>query len=146
MIERLIINKNKQIMLVREIEHDNKEGKDYILNLFVVIENELITANIADTSLFFAELKIFSAGSEQNVYFSVKEKNKIINLQLTLTQKNIYISKAESLAMIELYHIAKQGASLTKVFQNDSRCSIERYQKTLSINYRMSFFNLIKTP
>lgn len=134
----------KNIFLVRAKEEDRSNNKSYVLNLLFMVGNELITTNYADTRLLLAELKLFERGNIQNTFTSIKEIACVVNLKLQLHNTYIYISKAEALTILDIYHESKTGISMQRLIENKYIFTAENLTKLLSNSDLLSNRGLLK--
>ena len=114
-----VLNYDKKMVLLRLIEVDKVDKKSYLRTLMMIIDNELVTTNYPDTRLLIAELKLFNQGNKQNKYTAIQQKDGDTNLKLQLTNRAIYISKAEAYAIADIYHESKSGTNMMKLFEGE---------------------------
>ncbi len=110
---------DKQIYFIRVKEEDYVNQKSYLLGLMVMVGNELITTNYADTKLLLSEIKLFDRGNKQNTFTSLEKFDNDINLKLNLHKSHIYISKAEALTITSMFDESKQGVSMQRIIENE---------------------------
>ena len=131
----------KQIFLFRAKELDATNKKSYVRSLLLMVGNELITTNYADTKLLLAELKLFEKGNKQNTFTSLEKFEGDTNLKLKLTNGHIYISKAEALTISEIYHESKQGVNLQRLLEAELKFYPELLTQML---YESGFLNKLE--
>jgi len=125
---------DKFIALVRAKEYDEENKKSYVRSLLIMIENELITTNYADTKLLLAELKLFDKGNAQNKFTSLEKINGDVNLKLKLSDDYIYISKAEAFTISGIYEESKIGVSMQRIIESELKFTPEILAKLLYDN------------
>jgi len=108
---------DKNIWLIRAKELDIVNDKSYVRSLLIMVENELITTNYADTRLFLAEIKLFDRGNKQNKYTTLEKFEGDINLKLHLSNGHTYISKAEAHTISDIYHDSKSGVNMARILE-----------------------------
>jgi hypothetical protein len=114
-LEAIVLIYDKKIVLIRAKELDIGNKKNYARSLLIMIKDELITTNYADTKLLLSELKLFDRGNKQNKFTTLEKKDGDINLKLTLSNSHIYISKAEALTICGIYEESKIGISIQRL-------------------------------
>jgi len=114
-LEVIALIRDKNIALIRAKELDAVKKKSYARSLLIMINNELITTNYADTKLLLAELKLFNRGNKQNKFTTIETKDGDINLKLKLSNSHIYISKAEAFTISGIYEESKIGISVQRL-------------------------------
>lgn len=110
---------DKNIYLIRAKEDDYTLNKGYIRSLLIMVRNELVTTNYADTKLLLSEIKLFERGNKQNKYTTVEKFDGDVNLKLHLTDGYIYISKAEALSITDIYSESKIGVSMARILEHE---------------------------
>ena len=141
-ITHVVLNNNKDIKLLRGFEEDTK--KRYMRNIVIMIGDEFITSNVADTMLFKEELALFSYGDKQNKYFfpstrTINQEN-VYSLELTLNNgKKIYITKSEAKAMVGLWNMSLQGYSFARLLEFEKEQTLETWTLALESNGYLQF-------
>ena len=130
--------RNKKICFVRAKEKVVKERKSYLRSLLIMIGDELITTNFADTLVLLAEIQKFERGNKQNFYTVVEKYEGDINLKLALTNGHIYISAVESLAILNMYKHSLQGMSLTRIIEDELILTAEMIASYLNENMMLN--------
>lgn len=116
--QKIDLNIEKKICLVRIFENDEKFKKRYLRKLYILIEDILVTSNITNTTQFMEELNLFDTINNQNKYFDMKEHQKNKNLKLKdFDKKDIYISKSEAKSIYKIYNMSFSGYSLSRVLE-----------------------------
>jgi hypothetical protein len=138
-ISHVVLNHDKDIKLLRGFEEDSGVKKRYMRNIVIMIGDEFITSNIADTMLFKEELALFNFGDKQNKYFfpssRIVEKESVSSLSLTLSDgKIIYISKSEAKAMVGLWNMSLQGYSFARLLEFEKEQTLETWTVALKLN------------
>lgn len=120
-MKRLHAVRNSKVTIIRGKEVDKKSNKSYLRTLMVMIGNEIITSNYADSVLFYCELKLFDKGNEQNNFFALEQKNKVCNLRLeqTFSKQKIHFSKAEAEAFCYMFTNSKLGLSMVRILEEE---------------------------
>jgi len=111
--------RNKEICFIRAKERVDVDKKNYLRSILIMVGNELITTNFADTVVLLAEIQKFEHGNKQNFYTSVERHDGDVNLKLELTNGHIYISTVEALAIINMYKHSFQGVSLIRIIEEE---------------------------
>ncbi len=137
-LKPIILVNAKNIVLFRAKELDIINKKSYVRSLLFMVGNELITTNYPDTKLLFAEIKLFEKGNKQNSFTTLEKFEGDTNLKLKLTNGHIYISKAEALAITEMYHESKQGINLQRLHEAELKFSPELLTQLL---YKSGFLD-----
>ena len=143
-ITQLVLNNDKDIKLLRGFEEDTK--KRYIRNIVIMIGDEFITSNVADTMLFKEELALFSYGDKQNKYFfpstrTINQEN-VYSLEISLSNdKKIYITRSEAKAMVGLWNMSLQGYSFARLLEFEREQTLETWTLALEAN---GYFELIE--
>ena len=130
--------RNKKICFVRAKERVNKENKNYLRSILIMIDNELLTTNLADTMVFLAEIRKFERGNKQNYYTTIEQHDGDINLKVKLTEGHVYISTVEALAIIEMHKIALQGMSLIRITEDELILTAELIAHYLNENQMLN--------
>lgn len=132
-IKRLQTVRNKKVTIIRGKEVDTNPNKSYLRTLMVMIGNELVASNYADSVLLYCELKLYDKGNEQNHFFAIEHKNKVCNLRLkqTFSKQNIYISKAEAEAFCNMFREAKSGVSMVRMLDEEFIPTLEELASLL---------------
>lgn len=136
-ITHVVLNQKKDIKLLRGFEDNKISKKRYMRNIVVMIENEFITSNIADTMLWKEELMLFEKGDEQNNFFDIvtrKINNKQnISLKLELSnKKEIFITKSEAKAICKMFDMALQGYSFSRLLEFETKQNVESWAVALN--------------
>ena len=116
---------DKEVSLLRVKEENFLEKKSYIRNMLIMIGNEIITTNYADTRLLLSEFKLFDRGNKQNKYTSLEKFEGNINLKIKLANTTVYISKAEALTIVDIYNESKLGISMNRIIEKEFRFTAE---------------------
>lgn len=111
--------RGKKIYLMRVFQQDFKVKKKYILTVYIVIQNIIITSNFSDTIHFFEEVNLFDNGNIHNQYFDVVEHLKVKNLKLKHEELSVFLSKSEAKSIVKLFNLSLQGYSMTRVLENE---------------------------
>lgn len=130
--------RNKKICFVRAKERVDKENKNYLRSILIMIDNELLTTNLADTMVFLAEIRKFERGNKQNYYTTIEQHEGDINLKVKLTEGHVYISTVEALAIIEMHKIALQGMSLIRIIEDELILTAEMIAHYLNENQMLN--------
>jgi len=130
--------RNKKIYFIRAKERVDQENKNYLRSILIMIDNELVTTNFADTVVFLAEIRKFERGNKQNYYTSIEHHNGDLNLKVTLTDGYIYISTVEALAIIEMHKHALQGMSLIRIVEDELIMTAEMIAHYLNENQMLN--------
>jgi len=117
--------RNKKICFIRAKERVDADKKSYLRSILIMVGDELITTNFADTVVFLAEIQKFERGNKQNFYTSIEQHNGNINLKLKLTSVNVYISSVEALAITTMHKHALQGMSLIRIIEDELMLTAE---------------------
>lgn len=123
---------DKNFMLIRAKEQDESNSKSYVRCLLLMVGNELITTNYADTRLLLSEIKLFEKGNKQNKYTTIERKDGDINLKLKLMNSHIYISKAEAMAITDIYNESKVGISMSRMLEYELKFTPETLTRELN--------------
>lgn len=138
-ISHVILNHDKDIKLLRGFEENTKAKKRYIRNIVIMIGNEFITSNLADSILLKEELALFNFGDKQNKYFfpssrTIKQQS-VNSLDLTLSNgKVIHICKSEAKAMVVIWNMALQGYSFSRLLELEKKQTLETWTVALEAN------------
>ena len=138
-ISHVILNHDKDIKLLRGFEENTKAKKRYIRNIVIMIGNEFITSNLADSILLKEELALFNFGGKQNKYFflssrTIKQQS-VNSLDLTLSNgKVIHICKSEAKAMVVIWNMALQGYSFSRLLELEKKQTLETWTVALEAN------------
>ena len=138
-ITEIILNNSKNIKLLRGFEQDSITQKKYMRNFVIMIENEFVTSNIADSMQLKEELFMFQNGDVQNKYFRLNtrlvNKETVSSLQFIFKNgKKIYVSKSEARAMVSLWSMALQGYSFARLLEFEKEQSLLSWAKVLERN------------
>ena len=130
------LHNKKKIDLGRAFEIDARNNRKYMRNILFAIENEAITDNFADTILLKEELKLFDKGDEQNTFFKVVQRElngkKVTSLELCLDSgKQIYISKSEAKAIVDIWNMSMQGYSFARILEHENTQTLESWTNIL---------------
>lgn len=120
--------RDKEIFFVVGKEEDLKNQKSYIRTYLIMVGNEVVTSNYADTILLISELKLFEKGNKQNKFTVVEKFEGDINLRLKLSKGHIYITRAEALAILTIYI----GVGTQKILEHELKFTRELLVKLLS--------------
>ena len=123
---------NKKIFLLRAREEDSTNNKNYVRSLLIMVGNELVTSNYADTKLLMSELKLFDRGNKQNKFTILEKFDGDINLKLKLSTSYIYISRAEAHTILDIYHDSKSGVSTQRLLEFELKFTREALVRFLS--------------
>jgi len=124
-LEVIALIRDKQIALIRAKELDIGNKKSYARSLLIMVKDELLTTNYADTKLLLTELKLFDRGNKQNKFTTLEKKDGDINLKLNLSNSHIYISKAEALTISGIYEESKIGVSIQRLMVEELKFTAE---------------------
>jgi hypothetical protein len=130
--------RNKQICFIRAKEKVDTDKKSYLRSMLIIVGDELITTNFADTISLLAEIQKFEHGNKQNTYTSIEQHNGDTNLKLKLTDGHIYISTSEALAILNMHKYSLQGISLTRIIEDELMLSAEMIATYLHKNNMLS--------
>ena len=119
--ETIPLIRDKKILFIRAKELDLKNKKSYVRSLLIMIQDELITTNSADTKMLITELKLFDRGNKQNKFTTLEKKDGDINLKLKLHKGHIYISKAEAMTTVSIIEDLKSGINVQKIYTEEIR-------------------------
>ena len=138
-ISHVVLNQCKDIKLLRGFEQDAGNKKRYMRNIVIMIGDEFVTSNIADSMLLKEELFLFNQGDSQNKYFfpssRILEKESVNSLVLTLEYgRKIYISKSEARAIVALWNMAMQGYSFSRLLEYEKVQTLETWTAALEEN------------
>lgn len=118
--EQILLNARHKLFLHRFYELEKKTYQRYLINLFVILnDNEQVTDNFAETIQFKEELNLFFRGNTQNTYFQVASQADVRSLSLQTQAGKIYISQAEAATITSLIHYAIQGFSFVRLYDKD---------------------------
>lgn len=124
--------RDKEIFFVVGKEEDPKNQKSYIRTYLIMVGNEVVTSNYADTILLISELKLFEKGNKQNKFTVVEKFDGDINLRLKLSKGHIYITRAEALAILTIYNDSRIGVGTQKILEHELKFTRELLVKLLS--------------
>ena len=122
---------DKNLWLIRAKELDIVNKKSYVRSLLIMVGNELITTNYADTKLLLAEIKLFDKGNKQNKYTTLEKFDGDINLKLHMTNAHIYISKAEAHTISDIYFESRSGVSMARILEYELKFTAETLTRLL---------------
>ena len=126
-LDAVYLNRDKKIFLIRGFVYDYDNKKRYLHSLLILINKTFVTQNYADTKLIIAELKLFEKGNKQNKYTQLVRKDGDINLKISLGKtNNVYISKAEALAITSIFTESLYGFSLQRIISEEHLLDIEK--------------------
>lgn len=131
---------DKRIYLIRAKEVEKYERKVYIRSLLILVGNELITTNYADTKLLLAEIKLFDKGNKQNKYTVLEKKDGDINLRLQLSEGHVYISKAEAHTISEIYRESMHGMSTQRLLESEIKFSLPELAQFLNMDGFLEYY------
>jgi len=139
LITHVVLNQQKDIKLLRGYEEDYDNKKRYMRNFVIMIKNEFITSNIADSMLFKEELSLFEKGDDQNKYLKLTSrligKKQNISLKLNLADKSeIFISKSEAKAIVKLFEMSLQGYSFARLLEFETKQTAQTWTLALENN------------
>jgi len=126
--------RNKGFSFIRAKERVLKENKNYLRSMLIMVGDELITTNFADTVILLSEIQRFERGNKQNTYTSIKTHEGITNLKLKLTDGYIYISTSEALAISTMQKHSFQGMSLVRIVEDELMLTAESIATYLNKN------------
>lgn len=138
-ISDVSLNNDKHIKLLRGFEVDDSAKKKFMRNVVIMVEDEFITSNMADTMIFKEELALFNFGDKQNKYLfpssrTIEQEN-TNSLDLTLSDgKVIHITRSEAKAMIGLWNMALQGYSFARLLEFEKEQTLETWTVALEAN------------
>ena len=138
-ISDVILNNDKNIKLLRGFELDDSAKKKYMRNVVIMVEDEFITSNMADTMIFKEELSLFNFGDKQNKYLfpssrKIEQENtNSLDLQLS-DGKVIHITRSEAKAMTGLWNMALQGYSFARLLEFEKDQTLETWTVALEAN------------
>jgi len=135
----VVLNHDENIKLLRGFEEDSNTKKRYIRNIVIMIGDEFITSNIADTMLFKEELALFNFGDKQNKYLVPSsrtiEKESVSSLSITLSDGVvIHITRSEAKAMVGLWNMSLQGYSFARLLEFEKEQTLETWTVALENN------------
>jgi len=138
-ISHVVLNQDKNIKLLRGFEQDINSNKRYMRNIVIMINDEFVTSNIADSMLLKEELALFNQGDVQNKYLSpssrIVSEEKVNSLLLILSDnKKIHISKSEARAMVSLWNMSMQGYSFSRLLEFEKAHTLETWTVALESN------------
>lgn len=122
----------KKIFLIYAREEDKAKQRSYARSILIMVGNELVTSNYADTMLLFSEIKLFDYGNKQNRFTTIEKFDGDINLKLKLSTGHVYLSKAEAATMLVIYAESKMGISLQRLLNFELRFTRETLVRFLS--------------
>jgi len=142
-LSEVILNRNKDIKLLRGFDYDIESNKRYMRHIVVAKGKKIILDNIADAMLFKEELGLFNFGDPQNKYFSLSsrtlDKESVYSLVLSLSDdEKVYITKSEAKAMVGLWNMAMQGYSFAKLLEFEEKYSLKNWRAALVENGYMN--------
>ncbi len=113
--------RNKEISFILAKERDNIDKKNYLRSFLILIGDELVTTNYADTVVLLAEIQKFerTGRKEKNFYTEVRQDNGQLGLQLALTNGHIYITPAEALAISIMHTKSMKGLSENRIIEDE---------------------------
>lgn len=118
-LTKVALNYDVRVSLILAFEYDNIARKKYLRSTAIMIKDELVTTNDADTTQLIEELILFDYGNEQNRYFSIEQHKNVKNLKLNNTK--IYISKSQAKAICKMYNKGLAGYSLVRLMEYEYR-------------------------
>ena len=138
-ISHVVLNQDKDIKLLRGFKQDKDNKKKYMRNFVIMIGDEFVTSNIADSMLLKEELFLFNQGDIQNKYFFPStrklEQESVNSLVLTLENgRKIYISKSEARAIVALWNMSMQGYSFSRLLEYEKAQTLETWTVALELN------------
>ena len=138
-ISEVSLNNDKHIKLLRGFEVDKKAKQKYMRNVVVMVEDEFITSNMADSMIFKEELVLFNLGDKQNKYLFPSsrtiEQKKANSLDLKLRDgKVIHITRSEARAMIELWKMAFKTYTFSRLLEFEKEQTLETWTVALEAN------------
>jgi len=86
---KIPVVRDKKISFLRAKEYVKKDNKSYLRSMLIIVDDELVTTNFADTVVLLAEIQKFERGNKQNTYTKVETHNGDVNLKLNLTNGHI---------------------------------------------------------
>jgi len=128
--------RSKKISFVRAKERVKVKDKyyNYLRSMLIMVGEELITTNFADTVVLLAEIQKFDRGNKQNKYTEIERHKGDVNLKLNLTLGYIYISASESLAIFNMHKYSLQGISLVRIIDDEFVLTAESIATYLNKN------------
>jgi len=134
-----VLNQQKDIKLLRGYEEDYENKKRYMRNFVIMIGDEFITSNIADSILLKEELILFEKGDDQNKYCKITSrtinKKQNVSLKLHLADKSeIFISKSEAKAIVKLFEMSLQGYSFARLLEFETKQTAQTWTLALENN------------
>lgn len=138
-ISDVSLNNDKNIKLLRGFEVDESARKKYMRNIVIMVDDEFITSNMADTMIFKEELALFNFGDKQNKYLVPSsrkiEQENVNSLDLTLSDgKVIHIARSEAKAMVGLWNLALKGYSFVRLLEFEKEQTLETWTVALKVN------------
>jgi len=121
------------IMIFETVIVDAKKKK-FLRNVLTVVGNHIITTRYADTTLFFAEIKLFEFGNEQNKFLLLREYKGIKNLKLAIDEVELFISKSQANAMNAIYNQSFSGYSLSALLEREFILTPQKLTQILAKN------------
>ncbi|MDQ1340641.1 MAG: hypothetical protein QG567_1799 [Campylobacterota bacterium] len=128
----IVLVRDKQIFLIRGREEDLQNKRSYVRTYLIMVGNEVITSNYADTKLLISEIKLFDKGNKQNKFTVVEKFDGDINLRLKLSKGHIYITRAEALAILDIYYDSKSGVGTQRILEFELKFTRQLLVKLLS--------------
>ncbi len=128
----IVLVHDKHIFLIRGREEDLQNKRSYVRTYLIMVGNEVVTSNYADTKLLISELKLFDKGNKQNKFTVVEKFDGDINLRLKLSKGHIYITRAEALAILDIYYDSKSGVGTQRILEFELKFTRELLVKLLS--------------
>ena len=105
-------------------------------NFVIMLDDEFITSNIADSILLKEELNLFYQGDSQNKYFKLKTRtiknDKVHSLHMLLEDgKEIFVSKSEAKAIVTLWNMSMMGYTFTRLLEFEAQQTLESWTYAL---------------
>jgi hypothetical protein len=135
-----VIN-NKNICIVKIKQEVVGRGKKFISNIFVMVGNELITTNYADTRQLITELKLFERGNKQNTFTKIEKFDGNINLKLQLYNSSIYVFKSEAETIVQVYFDLIRGINMEALADNEFKFTPDILTKLLGCTGTLGWVN-----
>lgn len=125
--------RDKKISILRGKERDDNSNRSYLRTMMILVGDEIVASNYADSILFLSELRLFDKGNDQNKFFKIEKKNNICNLRLqsNISKKKIYVTKAEAEAFCRIFNDAKLGVSMTRILEEEFLPTLEQLAELL---------------
>lgn len=138
-LSHVVLNYDKNIKLLRGFEVDAKSNKRHMRNIVIMVGNEFVTSNIADSILLKEEFALFDRGDAQNKYLfpsdRTVEKERVNSLILKFADDNqIYITRSEAKAIVTLWNMSMHGYSFSRLLEFETKQTLETWTTLLENN------------